>query len=287
MPILSTRWTTTRWILPSKIRAERYAQLHGSSKYNVIFDQKFLEGLERRRDLLESRNYKLMALQAPLFLLLAFGLLDLDVKVSIAGFSIEGVRGLRELLLTISSVLGVASSALSRQIGDVTEILKAATMKMSGGQREVNNLLNVRYGLEELASPHVFDQSLSTGRGYILALSAAAVPALLVVIAAVGVALAVQFLTLREIWLHPNFSSIVSVAVIAFVVSADLTTFAHYWLQRWLQPLQTDADFKKLTKLEWKDRAKYDAIIKEIAVQHARRGFFSKLLFRPHMPRLK
>jgi uncharacterized membrane protein YdfJ with MMPL/SSD domain len=114
----------------------------------------------------------------------------------------------------------------------------------------------------------------------------AAVPYLLLVLALVAIILGVQFLTLREIWLHPNFSPMVSVAAIAFVVATDIATFLLSWLHRGWQPLQTLEDTNKLDKLAWKDKAKYDEIIAEIASQHVRRGFFSKLLYRPHMRRI-
>src|SRR6266478_6105776 len=118
------RLTTTRWLWPHIVRQERYGQLHGSTKYKDIFDQKFLEGLEKRRDLLESRNYKLWGLQIPLFLLLAFSLVNLDLKVSLAGFSIEGVRGIREILLVILAILAMGSSNIQRELNDVKEVMK-------------------------------------------------------------------------------------------------------------------------------------------------------------------
>src|SRR6185437_13454448 len=94
-----TKWTTTRWVWPEKIRIERYKQLHASSKYKDVFDLRYLDGLEKRRELIEGRRYKSSAIQIPLFLLLTFSLLHLDLTVSIAGFSIASARGLREILL--------------------------------------------------------------------------------------------------------------------------------------------------------------------------------------------
>jgi hypothetical protein len=113
------RWTTTRWVWPATVRQERYGQVHGSTKYKDVFDQKFLEGLEKRRDLLDSRRYGVTALEMPLFLLLAFSLVNLDVKVSVAGFSIEGVRGLREILLVALGFLTMHKANIQRELDDV------------------------------------------------------------------------------------------------------------------------------------------------------------------------
>ncbi|KRP88637.1 hypothetical protein AOQ73_27950 [Bradyrhizobium pachyrhizi] len=75
--------------------------------------------------------------------------------------------------------------------------------------------------------------------------------------------------------------------MIVFVVATDIATLIVGWLHGGWQPLQTLEDFNKLAELSWRDKAKYDDIIKDIAAQHVRRGFFSKLLFRPHIPRIK
>jgi hypothetical protein len=102
--------------------------------------------------LLEGRSFKAIAVQVPLFLLLAFSLVNLDGKVSVAGFSIEGVRGLREMLLVISSTLALRSSNIDRELGDITEIMKSAVQKLSG-KDDVRNFLSVRYGVGEFARP--------------------------------------------------------------------------------------------------------------------------------------
>jgi hypothetical protein len=282
------RLTTTRWLWPRIVRQERYGQLHGSTKYKDIFDQKFLEGLEKRRDLLESRNYKLWGLQTPLFLLLAFSLVNLDLKVSLAGFSIEGVRGIREILLVILAILAMGSSNIQRQLNDVKEVMKGAVVKMSGGKIDVLDFLNIRFGLGELSSPAGYDAKLRLG-GFHLALAILALlPAFLFVGAAVIVALAIEIVTMREIWLHPNFSRTVSAAVIAFVLAKYIALFILTWLKLGIQPFQTYEDYEKLSKMEWKDKARFDQIIREIAQQqHVKRGFFSKLLFRPRLPRIR
>ncbi len=141
-----TKWTTTRWVWPKRIRTQRYSQLHGASEYKEIFDQKFLDGLEKRRELLEGRSYKALAIQVPLFLLLAVSLIKQDVKLAIVGFSIDGVGGLREILLVISSFLALMTSGFNRELGDLKEIIKGAVEKISQGKPDAREFLNVRYG---------------------------------------------------------------------------------------------------------------------------------------------
>ncbi len=91
--------------------------------------------------------------------------------------------------------------------------------------------------------------------------------------ALLSVGLGVQILTIREIWLHPNSSRSVSVVVIAFVVTAYVVIFVLASLKYGFQPVQTLEDYHKLEKLAWKDKKQYDAILKEMAEQHVKRGF--------------
>jgi hypothetical protein len=280
------RWTTTRWLWPHTLRQERIGQLYGSTKYKDLFDQKFLEGLEKRRDLLESRTYKLWGLQTPLFLLLAFSLVNLDVKLSLAGFSIEGVRGIREIILVILGFLTMASSNIQRELDDVKEVMSGIVAKMSGDKIDVLDLLKVRFGLGGLTGPGGYDPKLLTG-GFHLALAILAIlPALLFIGASAALALGIELITVWQIWLHPNFSRAVSVAVIAFVLVTYIALIILTWLKQGLQPFQTFEDIEKLSKMQWKDKARYDEIIGEIRQQQEKRGFFSKLLFRPHLPRI-
>jgi hypothetical protein len=265
---------------------QRYVELHGSSKYKDVFDQKFLDGLEKRRELLEGRNFKVLAIQIPLFLLLAVSLINQDVKLSIVGFSIDGARGLREILLVITSILGLMASGFNRELGDIKEIMKGAVEKLSQGNADSREFLNVRYGLSEFAYGRTFDPHLHTGNFHLVWAVLILMPMLLLLGALVGVALSVQFLNLREILLHPNFSPTVSVMVIVFVAAVDLVIGVTAWLRRGPQPFQTLEDSNKLSRLEWKDRAKYDAIINDIVKRHLAKGTIRRLLTRPKMKRL-
>jgi hypothetical protein len=265
---------------------ERFGQLYGSSRYKHVFDLKFLEGLEKRRELLEGRNFKAIALQAPLFLLLAFALVNLDVRVSVAGFSVEGVRGLREILLIISSLLALRTSNLDRELGDVNEIMKSAVQKLSGGKDDVRNFLAVRYGIEEFSDARSFDQNLKSGPFQYVSAVLIALPVVLYIGALAVVGLGVQILTLREILIHPNFSFAVSVCVVAFVLSVDVVIGVMGWLRRGIQPFRTSEDMMKLSKLDWKDKARYDAIIYDIVMTHKKKGPLMRLLTRPKMKRI-
>src|ERR1700694_2211620 len=121
----NVKWTTTRWRLPGRLRMERFAELLGKKEHKDILGSEFLTGLEKRRDILESRSYKAMAIQAPLFLMLTFALLNLDVRFSILGFTTDSAKSLREVLLVISAAFALGFSSNGRQLQNINEMLKA------------------------------------------------------------------------------------------------------------------------------------------------------------------
>jgi hypothetical protein len=171
-------------------------------------------------------------------------------------------------------------------LGDIKEIMKGAVQKISRGKPDAKDFLNVRYGLGELSSVWTFDPALLIGNFQFVWAVLLVLPTLLLVGALVVAAFVVQFLNLREIWLHPNFSPAVSVVVIIFALLVDLVLGIINWLRRGPQPFQTLEDSNKLAKLEWKDKAKHDAIINDIVRRHLAKGPISRLLTRPKMKRL-
>jgi hypothetical protein len=165
------------------------------------------------------------------------------------------------------------------------EIMKAAVGKLSGGKADVREFLNVRYGLGELSSRG--NPKLLLGWFHLTSAILVLLPILLFAASFVVVALWIQLLNMREIWLHPNFSRAVSVVVIAFVLSTNFALFGMAWLKQGIQPFQTLEDFETLKKLEWKDKDRYTEILKELAERYARKGYISKLLFRTRMRRIR
>jgi len=50
-------------------------------------------------------------------------------------------------------MLALRSSHIDLELGDITEIMKSAVQKFSGGKDDVRNFLSVRYGVGEFARP--------------------------------------------------------------------------------------------------------------------------------------
>jgi len=280
------KWTTTRWRLPGRLRMERFAELLAKKENAEILGSDFLLALERRRETLESRAYKALAIQAPLFLMLTFALLNLDVKVSILGLSTDSAKSLREVLLIISTAFAVGFSSNGRQLQNINEMLKAAARKFAGSNNDLREFLEVRYGLGELSYLSTFHDDLTIGRAQWFIVAIMAFGAALLVGVLFAMAFAVQMLTFREIYLHPNFSTEVSILVIAIALAGDVVTTLMALLTRGIQPYQTMEDFRKLNKLGEKDQEQYNAVIKDIVAKHYSKGLLAQLFGRPKMKKL-
>ena len=77
------KWTTTRWKSPGAVRAARVTQLLDTDKHKDAFGSKYVDELAKRRDVLESRQWKFLTLQAPIVMFLVLSLLKLDPNVSV------------------------------------------------------------------------------------------------------------------------------------------------------------------------------------------------------------
>jgi hypothetical protein len=265
---------------------ERLQELMAKKENADILGSEFVSGLEKRRDLLESRSYKALAIQAPLFLMLAFALLNLDVQVSILGLSTASAKSLREVLLVVSTAFSLGLSAFGRQLQNVNEMLKAVVAKVGGSNSDLREFLQVRYGLGEFSFLSSFNDEFKVGTTQWVLISFAAFGASLLVVVLFVVAFAIQLLTFREIYLHPNYSVEVSMAVIALVLLGDVVSVLMSLLTRGYQPYQTFEDFLKLNKLAQKDPEQYSAIIREIVQRHYSKGLIRRVFGRPKMKRM-
>jgi hypothetical protein len=133
------RKTTTRWLSPIKLRAERFAELQAKKKYTDLLGAEFIAGLEKRNDLLEGRYYKGLAIQIPLFFILALSLLKVDVKTTFLGFSIESAKSIREILLVLSVPVALFMAMIHLQQASIKEMLKTP----SSALRETRQTLRI------------------------------------------------------------------------------------------------------------------------------------------------
>jgi hypothetical protein len=136
------KWTTRRWRMPSSMRTQRMREFFARKELTPLLGNDFIEALEKHRRDSEQLQWRLLTIQAPIFMLLAFSLLHVNVHVGFLGISAGATKALREVLLLTSSTFGIKSMQVNRQLAAINEILKAyvqsippawATLRESSG----------------------------------------------------------------------------------------------------------------------------------------------------------
>jgi len=279
------KWTTRRWKRPATMRKERLAELFSKSELSEILNSEFVKGVESRKDLLEGRQYRLWAWQIPLLLFLTLSLLPTKVSGSIFGISIESAKTLREVLIVLSSTLGILSLFVTNQVGYLAEILQVAAQKQSKQIKDLKEFLDVRYGTTVMLSRNFSDEFLIGNTQIILAAILLVAFLLLVGMLLLG-GLLIHVLNLIEVWQRPNFPDPLPFFVIAYVVLADIFGLVMFFIIRGVQPYQTFEDLRKLEKLERTDPARYKAAIELMVRKHSSRGILARIFGRPKLPKL-
>jgi hypothetical protein len=280
------RKTTTRWLWPTELRAERFAELQAKKKYADLLGAEFIAGLEKRSDLLEGRYYKGLAIQIPLFFILALSLLNVDVKAAFLGFSIESAKSIREILLVLSVPVALFIAVIQLRLTSINEMLKNSIARIARDDVDLKDFLDVRYGLSYFVSKPYGRRELGFGYTQLIA----SLAAILLVFSLIGlmliVALIVQIACIREVYLHPNFSPSISKLVIAVVIGGDIALLLMAFLSTSIQPYQSWEDWNKLAELADRDPERVKQILQKIVADHASSGSLKRIFGRPRMKRM-
>src|SRR4051794_12043235 len=92
-----------KWADKPAFRKKEFLELLNADASKDLFNEKFIEGLEKRRDLLNARSEKVQIIQLTIMVILLISLLSMHMSISFLGLSTPDARGVRELLLIISS----------------------------------------------------------------------------------------------------------------------------------------------------------------------------------------
>jgi hypothetical protein len=278
------KWTTTRWRLPRSVREEQYSQVFAKEAFDKIFDDKFVDGLEKRRDLLESRQFTIIAIQIPILVLLLLSLLDLDFPITILGVTPHSSKSIRELLVVISATLGLAVTNLDLEINEFKELMRAFFRQRSQMDKAAEYILRKRYRLGVVNMPA--PGQLIIGTTQLIVGTMGVVATIVVAGALLTFVFALQICVLIDIYNSPSFSLFVSKITIVYVVACYTAAVVHWLFNHSFQPFQTYEDFERLKKLQAENPKEYDRIIKEIATPYYKKSRLLRWLTRPKMKRL-
>ena len=249
-----------------------------------IFDKNFIAVVQKRRDSLAKLSLQLVTFQIPIFAFLIFALIPLETHISFLGISPTTNRNLREILIIASACLGVVAAFINLNQAVLSDMIASYARQRSKGDKDVNEFLNLGYGITYFALPNITHGKFAFGWGYLafLTLLGAIIIALLLLL--VAAAIYIHFLILRDIFYHPSYSQTVSLCTIIIVSGCDFISLSVFLLQAGYLPMQNFESLYTLTRLQDVAPKKANEIYKQIAIRHARKPWLLQLITRPKMP---
>jgi hypothetical protein len=214
-----------RWADKIKARKAEITELFNAPTFKDIFSDKFVEGLERRRELLEGRSHKVQVAQLLILIMLAMALLSLHLTVSIFGLSTADTRNLREVLLVVSSTVQLFNLFSIREQMYIREFLEVYINKLSKGNDIARRALRIRYGLGHgFDSPWTFEGK-KPKRRHLIVLLATLIGLLGWILMALVCAITIQIAAMFDILRDPTISIGWSLVVVIYVLIVDAATF--------------------------------------------------------------
>jgi hypothetical protein len=275
-------WT---WRSAADLRRQRFYEVLGAHGKDGLFDDKYIELIQKRRSSSYKIAFRVFALQMPILIFLVLSLIPIDGNVSVLGLSPSGNRNLREMLLIASGLLGIAAAGLNHHAAILSEILTAYSEKRSRGDAKIKGYLNIGYGVDFAVLPETGDKNLNTSGWYLafIALMGLAVILLLVVI--LITAFTIHLLVLRDVYVDPSFSRGVSVGVIVFVLLTDAFTVGLGLLSGGPVLLKDFTNANAAQKVFDRDPERGSAIYKGIVDDHLRKPWLIRRFTRVKMPK--
>jgi len=274
---------TISWTKISTLRKQKFDAL--LSKHGEIFDEKFIEMVQKRRERLLNLTLKLTAIQVPILAFLTFALIPVDASVSVLGISPATNRNLREILIVFSAITGLLAVGLSVNRQTLSDIVQAYVDKRSKSDNEANEYLSIGHGLSFASLPNSDYGLLSFGRGYLMLLLLLIFLVISLFIITVGAALALHVLILRDIYYYPSYSHAVSLLVISLVIACDLLGLIWTLLATGFWPMQNLERLHALSRIEEKTPQRAKEIYKEMAMRYYKKPWLLRLITRPRLPK--
>ena len=127
---------------------ERFgALLNKTDLRKDIFNEKFIEALEKRRDVLRERDRKGFLLMATALLFLGIALLSVNVPVALFGVSTTNAANLREVLLVLLASIPLFNLFGSIEQSRIKDLMELWILKASRGDKDIQRALQLRYGI--------------------------------------------------------------------------------------------------------------------------------------------
>jgi len=195
------------------------AILNNTNLREKLFTEKFIEGLEKRKDALEARGRSLDVVRLTMLLLLLVAIVFPDMSVSALGLSAKAAS-FRELLLVVIASLQIHAMPPAIEQARIADFMHVYLQKQAEGNQIVLLALTLRYGIARFSAPDLTARNVSKRQKIYLVTSAISM-----LLWIVGVFLLFMLLLVGgmiSIIIHPTLSIWVSILVCMYVIAAAM-----------------------------------------------------------------
>ncbi|MBR0855473.1 hypothetical protein [Bradyrhizobium liaoningense] len=264
-----------------KINSERFKEALRAGSKDALAD-KIFEAADRRRGEIGKLQQTIFFLQLPVFIYLVLLVSGTDVNLNM--FGITATKNLREALIVVSAGLGLWSAWLTHQAEVLESLLRARHERMSKGNANTLELLNVAFGIEKFTLPRPSDPFVNYGKLH-LAAAVVFVFAIVTLLLLIFFTIAtVHYMTLLDIYRHPNFGPTFTWIVMGFVVLADTVTASWLALQSGVVPFKNSDRLMRLNHLYDTAPARAQALVQQMVQRHYKKGWLRRTFTRPTLP---
>ena len=208
-----------------KPEEEKFDELLNNEAFRDVFDNGFVEGLERRKAKLDGRAQKVQIAQLTVLLMLFLSLLSVHLSVSIFGVSTSEAHNLREVLLLVTSTIQAGNIFPSLETTKVNKLLNAFILHVGKGNPAAIRALNLRYGVGTQISWIWWKNRKSPNLQQAIALVAAAIGFVGWLLVAFVAGMAIEAAAIIDILRAPSISFGFSVLVTAYVALVQCGSF--------------------------------------------------------------
>jgi hypothetical protein len=200
--------------------------LNRKSVREKLFGEKFIDGLEKRRDAVEERARKLSVIQLTLTFFLAVSLVVPNMPIAVFGLS-SSAGSFREFLLVLVGSLPIYGMLAAIEQSRITDAMHIYLQKQADGDPDALRLLKLRYGIVlPFKIPDFSRRTFTWYQRIYLGVGLFSVSIWFVVTALAFVSL--EFIAIFSILREPSFSLGISIMVCIYVV---LLTISNYGIR--------------------------------------------------------
>jgi hypothetical protein len=188
-----------------------------------LFGEKFIDGLEKRRDAVIERERKLSVIQLTLTFFLAVSLFVPTMPIAVLGLN-SSAGSFRELLLVLVGSMPIYGMLATLELSQITDAMHIYLQKQAGGDLDALRVLKLRYGIiVGFRTPDITGRTFSFYQK--LNFTIGAVSGFLWLILTFVAVASLEFIGVVSILMDPTYSRTISVLVCFYVFLLNISNF--------------------------------------------------------------